>query len=371
MASIFISAGEASGDIHAGKLVRALRELRPSLGVRAVGGESLRGAGAEVVFPMEELAAMGLWEAAGRIPALLRARRTVLSDLECHRPDVFVPVDFGGLNLRLAGAARAAGIPVVYYIPPKVWAWGSWRAKRLREAVEEALVILPFEEELLGARGVRATYVGSPVLDHIGPRSFDPEADTVGLLPGSRAGEVSRIWPLLLEAARLLAARRPLRFLVPRAPGLPAELFALDPGSGLSLEVVTGRAQEVMERSALCLVASGTATLECAVVGTPMVVVYRVSALTYFLGKRLLSVPFVSLPNLIAGRRIVPELVQTSAEAVAGAAEPLLEGGPEREEMLAALAGVRELLGGPGASVRAARRLLTLLEDVTWSSSRA
>lgn len=361
MPSLFVSAGEASGDLHAGNLVQALRDLRPTLSVRAVGGESLRAAGAEVVFPSEEIAAMGLWEAAGRIPALLRARRTVLSHFDRHRPDAFVPVDFGGLNLRLARAARSRGIPVVYYIPPKVWAWGSWRAKRLRECVDEALVILPFEQEHLQARGIRSTYVGSPVLDHVGPRRFEADEDTVGLLPGSRTGEVSRIWPLLLEAARALSRGRRLRFLVPCAPGLQPELFEGD--HGVELEVLQGRGQEVMERSRVCLVASGTATLECAVVGTPMVVVYRLNGLTYALGKALVSVPFISLPNLIAGTRVVPELIQTTAATVAAAALPLLDGGREREVMLAGLAEVRRRLGEPGASRRAAKRVLTLLEE--------
>ncbi|MEW6490231.1 MAG: lipid-A-disaccharide synthase, partial [Thermodesulfobacteriota bacterium] len=209
MPTLALVAGEASGDIHGANLVRSLARLQPGLRVWAVGGAALRGAGAEIAFPSEELSAMGLWEAAGRLPALLRARRAVLGRFRRDPPDLFVPVDFGGLNLRLALAARKAGIPVVYYVPPKVWAWGGWRAKRLARAADEALVILPFEEPELQRRGVRARYVGSPVLDHLGPRRFAPEEGTVGLLPGSRRGEVSRIWPLLLAPARLRAAGRP------------------------------------------------------------------------------------------------------------------------------------------------------------------
>lgn len=365
MATVAVVAGETSGDLHAGNFLAALRGLRPDVTAWAVGGEALRAAGAEIVFPSEAIAAMGLLETLGKLPAVLRVRRAVLEGFASRRPDVFVPVDFGGLNLRLAAAAHRLGIPVVYYVPPKVWAWGERRAERLREAVDEALVILPFEEEFLRARGVAASYVGSPVLDHLGPRRFEAEPLTVGLLPGSREGEVSRILPVLLGAARRLAADRPgLRFLLPRAPGLPpGAVEGPLRASGVAAEVLAGagRAQEVMERARLCLVASGTATLECAAVGTPMVVVYRLSALTYALGKRLVKVPFVALPNLIAGRSVVPELLQTSPDAVAEAAESLLADGPLRAAALAGLAEVRERLGPAGASLRAAERVAARL----------
>lgn len=363
MATVAVVAGETSGDIHAGNLVAALRRLQPDVFVWAVGGGHLRRAGADVVFPCEEIAAMGLLETLGKLPALARARRRVLRGFDAHRPDVFVPVDFGGLNLRLAAAARARGIPVVYYVPPKVWAWGARRAARLRESVDEALVILPFEEPFLRARGVPAAYVGSPVLDHLGPRRFEPEPGIVGLLPGSREGEVSRILPVLLGAARRLAAGRPgLRFLLPRAPGLRREAVE-GPirAAGVAVEVLEGCAQEVMERSRLCLVASGTATLECAACGAPMVVVYRLNPLTYALARRLVKVPAVSLPNLIAGRPVVPELIQSDAKDVAEAAEGLLDDGPRRAAMLSGLAEVRELLGPPGASERAAERVAARL----------
>lgn len=356
--SLGIVAGEASGDAHAAALVRALRRSRPDLRVWAVGGDALRAAGAQVIFPAEELSVVGVWEAVERLPAVLRARARVLERLG-DPPDLFVPVDFGGLNLRLARAARRRGVPVAYYIPPKVWAWGPWRVRSLREAVDEALVILPFEEAFLRDRGVSARYVGSPVLDHLGPRRFSPEIDTVGLLPGSRPGEVARIWPLLREVASALARARPLRFLVPRAPGVSPEALASPPSSPpLPLEILEGRSQEVMERSRVCVVASGTATLECALVGTPLVAVYRVHPLTYAAGRLLVRVPFVSLPNLVAGRQVVPEFVQTGPEPVVEAVEALLVDGPRRDAALGALAEVRGSLGERGASERAAAFLL-------------
>jgi lipid-A-disaccharide synthase len=309
---------------------------------------------------------MGLLEAASRLPALIRARNLVIHRFAESPPDLFVPVDFGGLNMRLARAARRRGISVVYYIPPKVWAWGGWRAHKLRRAVDEALVILPFEEGLLRGLGVPATYVGSPLLDQVSDRKFAPESDVVGLLPGSREIEVCRIWPTLLAAAELLSRRRKLRFLTPRAPGLSrATLEGPLRRSGLSVEILDEGGHQVMERSRLVLVASGTATLECALVGTPMVVVYRVHPVTYIAARLLVRVPFISLPNLIAGRQVVPELVQGGPEAVAEAAEPLLDDGPERARLTLGLAEVQRALGEGGATERAADRILARLKRVS------
>lgn len=204
------------------------------------------------------------------------------------------------------------------------------------------------------------------MLDHLKPRRWEPERDVVGLLPGSREGEVSRIWPLLLDAAARLSRDRRIRFLAAKAPGLPRRALE-DPlrDRSVRVEILDGRAQEVMERSRLCLVASGTATLECALVGTPLVAVYRVHTLTYAVARRLVRSPFITLPNLIAGQAIVPELIQTDSEAVAKAAEPLWEEGPERKAMVRGLAGVRQALGRAGASERAALRVWSHLFHAT------
>jgi lipid-A-disaccharide synthase len=235
--------------------------------------------------------------------------------------------------------------------------------RQVRERVEEVLVILPFEEAFWRDHGVQATYVGSPVWDHLDERRHAAEPDVVGLLPGSRMGEIRHIWPLLVDAASWLAQRRPVRFLAPRAEGLPPHCLEAEARrAGIHLEVLEGRAQEVMERSRVCLVASGTATLECALVGTPMVVVYRTSGLTYALGKRLVKLPFVSLPNLIAGREVVPEWLQTGPEVVGASALELLEEGPRRSRMLADLGEVRSRMGERGASAHAAERIVARLQ---------
>ncbi len=355
MATVAVVAGEASGDIHAANLVRELRTLVPDLRVWAVGGPALAGAGAEIAYPSDRIAGMGLVEAAGRLPALLDARRRVVDRFRTDPPDLFVPVDFGGLNLRLATAARRAGVPVVYYVPPKMWAWGGWRVRRLRDAVAEVLVILPFEEAFFLDRGVPARYVGSPVADDVGGRGYAPEPDLVTLLPGSRPGEVSRIWPVLLGAAERLAQARPLRFAAAVAPGLDRSLLEAPLSrSGVAVDLVDGDSHALIARSRVVLAASGTVTLECALIGAPVVAVYRVSPVTRAVGRLLVRVPFFTLPNLVAGRRVIPELFQVGPEAVAREAVPLLGDGPARRAVLDGLAGVRAAVGGPGASRRAA-----------------
>jgi lipid-A-disaccharide synthase len=355
MAEIAVVAGETSGDIHAANLVAALHRLVPGVRVWGVGGERLRAAGAEIVFPCERLASMGLFESLGKLGALREARAAMARRFAERRPALFLPVDFGGFNLALAADAKRFSIPVCYYIPPKVWAWGAGRVEKVRRRVDRLLVTLPFEEPFWRGHGIPCEYVGSPVADHIALRSRDPEPDVVGLLPGSRMGEVSRIWPLLLASARIIGSRRKVRFLAPRAEGLPAD--CLDAGwnrGELDLTILPGSSQEVMERSRVCLVASGTATLECALVGTPMVVVYRMNPVTMALARRLVKLSWASLPNLIANREVVPECLQTGPGPVAEAALELMEDGPRRSAMISGLAEVRAAVGGPGASERAA-----------------
>jgi lipid-A-disaccharide synthase len=358
MARIAVVAGETSGDIHAGNLVSRLLKMRPDLEILAIGGERLEGAGARLLSHYSEISAMGLFEVAEKLPALRRAKKKMLALFRDDPPDLFIPVDFGGFNLVLAREAKKAGVPVIYFIPPKAWAWGSSRVEKIRKYCDHLLAILPFEEDFWRGHGVSCDYVGSPVLDHLADRTFAPEPDLIGLLPGSRKSEVTRIWPHLLEAARLISRVKKVRFAVPLAEGLDQNLLADGNSEGLELEICEGRSQEVMERSRVCLVASGTATLECALVGTPMVTVYRANPLSLFIARRLIAVPLISLPNLIAGREIVPELVQKPVEETARAALRIFDEGSPREEMLTGLSLVREKIGKPGASEKAAGIIL-------------
>lgn len=356
-------AGETSGDIHAGNLVAEILRLRPDVKVWAVGGARLKGAGAEIIFDSNAISAMGLAEAAAKLPALARARKAVLSGFYNRKPDIFVPVDFGGFNLRLAAEAKKSGIPVIYYIPPKAWAWGKKRVRHIQERVEEVLPVLPFEHDFWLRHGVKSRYVGSPVKDHLRPRRFSEEADTIGLLPGSRVGEVSRIWPKLAEAARIIADKRKARFLVARAEGLPEGMPDRSLVAGLECEFVEGDSQAVMERSKVVIVASGTATLECALVGVPMVVVYRMNPVTLAIARRVVSVDVISLPNLVAGERIVPELIQTSGAEIAREALAIADDCEARDAQKRGLLKVFEKVGPAGASERAARIILNRLEE--------
>ncbi len=355
MFRIAVSAGETSGDIHAANLIAALKSLRPDLAFSGLGGERMRGAGAEILMHYSEISAMGVVETFGKLGALRRAKALMLKLFAGDKPDLFIPVDFGGLNLILAKEAKKRGIPVIYFIPPKAWAWGEGRVEKIRAFTDHLIVILPFEADYWRGKGVSCDYAGSPVADHLTARAFRREDDLIGLLPGSRAGEVSRIWPHLLAAARIIAARRKTRFIAPRAEGLSPEMLKAE---GVEVEIVDGRAQEVMERSRACIVASGTATLECALVGTPMVAVYRLNPLTHLIAKAVVKLSHVTLPNLIAGREVVPELIQKSPEETALKTIEIFDEGEARQNMLDGLAQIALKVGPKGASARAAAIIL-------------
>jgi len=360
--------GEASGDLHAARLVRALRERGPCE-VSGVAGPELRAAGVECLARAEELAMVGFSEVAARLPLLLRTRRRLLEAYDRVRPDAVVLVDYPGFNLRLGPELKRRGARVFYYIAPQVWAWHASRARAMSRWVDRLAVVFPFEEPLFRAAGVAATFVGHPLLDDLEPEvdeaRFRAEvgaadgAPLLGLLPGSRPQEIARHAAPMLAAARALAAQRPgLVTLLALAPGLDAALA----GAGASLDgvrVVHGRTRATQAFATACAVASGTATLETALFGTPQVVVYRTGRLNYAIARRLVKLSHIGLPNIVAGREVAPELVQdrlTPAALAAGLA-PWFDDPAARATARAGLAIVRERLGGPGASVRAAELL--------------
>lgn len=365
MAKIFVSAGESSGDLFASLLVRHVLSLRPGLEFCGIGGKNLAREGVKLLARSEELAVVGLWEVARRLPAVLRAfgrAKEALKDV-----DAVVLVDFPGFNLKLAGVAKRLGLPVFYYIAPQVWAWGASRMGQIAERVTKMAVVLPFEEPLFRKFGVDATFVGHPLLDVVKfHRSnlrdeLGIEGSLVGLLPGSRTDEVRRHLPLFLEALDILGSKLPgTRGVVAAAEGVPKGTFRTAEGKGTP--VLWGRTYEVISSCDLVLVASGTATLEATLLETPMVVVYRTSWASYSVACRLVKVPHIALPNLVAGRPVVPELIQSSAspESIAEEALKVLKDGGKR--MRSELRTVREKLGEPGASERAAEHLLDMLD---------
>jgi len=361
--NVLVVAGEASGDLHAANLLAALQRLAPAVHAFGVGGERLRAAGLECIARSEELSVMGLAEVVRHLPRLLALSRRVRREVIARRPDVAVLVDSPDFNLPLAHALRGAGIPVVVYVSPQLWAWRAGRVRRIRRDVRRVLCVLPFEPAFYERHGVAAEYVGHPLVDELAPVMASApavEADTVALLPGSRWHEVESLLPAMLAAVdRLAAGRAGLRVRLIAAPGLAAErLTALLGAHAHRVELVVGDRHRALASCAAAMVASGTATLECALLGVPMVVGYRLHPLTYLLARNLVSVPFVSLVNLTAEAAVVPELVQHAftAEALAGEVARLL--GPDGDTVRARLAEVRRRLGSPGASERAARAVV-------------
>ena len=371
MPRILIVTGEASGDVHGANLAKALKAMDPGLSLLGVGGSRMQAAGVELVQGISQLDVMGLiGPSAVRalIHRVLRLRRILRED----PLDLVVLIDNPGLNLHFARVAKKAGRRVVYYIAPQLWAWRPRRMKWMQRRVDHVLVILPFEEELYRRAGVSCTFVGHPLLDEVAPSydraelrkrfGFDTAGPVIGLLPGSREGEVRALLPIMLQAMAKLAGAHPgLQFVVAQAPSIRDGLIEeLSAGIGMSVRVIRDQASEVMAAADLLLVASGTATLQAAVIGTPLVIMYRTSWLTYWIARWLIRVRWIGLVNIVAGRGIVPELIQEDATPgrLTEEATRLLVDRTSYDTMKAALHRVRGSLGEPGASRRAAAVVL-------------
>lgn len=366
MPRLLLSCGEPSGDLYAAELVGHLRQRVPGLEVVGLGGDRLQAQGARLTAHVRDLAVVGLLEVVSHLPRLRRIFRAVLAEVDARRPDVAVLVDYPDFNLRLARELRRRDIPVLYYVSPQVWAWRRGRLGAIRETVTRMLVIFPFEETVYREAGVPVTFVGHPLVDLVRPAAdtaaflescgLDPGRPVVAVLPGSRQKEVAHNVTRLAAAAELLRERKPeLQFLVALAPSLdPAPVERAFAPSGARL--VAGATHAALSAARLALVASGTATVEAALLRVPMVVVYRVSPLTYALGRPLVSVPHFAMVNLVAGRSIVPELMQSdfTPERVAAEAAALLEDRERYERTRRELEEVCRRLGSPGASARAA-----------------
>lgn len=318
---VLLVAGEASGDMHGGDLVQALRTLVPRVEVRGIGGPRLRAAGMETIVDAASIATMGFLEARERLGAVVRAYRTMRSLLRTDPPDLLVLIDFAEFNLALAGVAHRRGVPVLYYISPQVWAWRRRRIRKIARRVDRLAVVFPFEAALYAGTGARAEFVGHPLLDRVRPtrpraetlarHGLDPTKRLIALLPGSRVKEMHLILPAMADAAARLVARGDTQCALALADTLShADIAATMRGRPLPATVVEGDTYDLVHASEIALVASGTATLETALLERPMVIVYRVAPLTFALARRLVSVPFIGMPNLIAGRQVVPELVQ-------------------------------------------------------------
>ena len=378
MTKVMLSCGEPSGDLYAGALTTEIRRLDPTADVFGLGGEQLAASGGRLVRDFGGLAVTGLAEVVPALPRLWATYRRLVTTARAERPDVFVAIDYPGFNFRLGASVAELGIPVVYYISPQVWAWRRGRLRTMKRFVTRALVIFPFEEALYREADIPVAFVGHPLLDLATPalgrdafrRAYrlDPEAPTVAVLPGSRANELRMILPDLVGAVERIARAVPsVQFVIARAPNLPDALF--EPLARLTRVtsrvpcIVESQTDAVLVAADVVLTASGTATNQTAIHERPMVVVYRLSPLTYWMGRRFVRVNAFGMVNLVAEKPIVPEFLQEAftPEAVAGEAVRFLTDETHAATTRAELRTVREKLGGSGASRRAAEQVLDVV----------
>jgi lipid-A-disaccharide synthase len=376
---IMLVAGEVSGDLHGAHLVEAIHRIDPEVQFFGVGGEGLERKGMKLLYHAHSLSVVGITEALLKLRPILKAFQGLKESLDHEKPDLLILIDFPDFNLRLAKIAHRRGIPILYYISPQVWAWRRKRIKLIARLVKKMVVLFPFEVPLYEAAGVDVEWVGHPLLDIVKPTlpqevafqqfGLDPKRRTIGLLPGSRKHEVEKLLPPLLASAHLLQKEIPrLQFIIPLAPGISRA--TLSPWTGnisIPLKVVEGWTYDVMNLSELLITASGTATLEGAILGKPMVIVYKVSLPSYWIGKRLVRVDHIGLVNLVAGREIVPELIQkdVNPQRIAEEALRILKDPILRQRITESMAAVRQNLGEPGAAQRAARIVCSMLHEVS------
>jgi len=375
---ILVIAGEASGDLHGSNLMAAMKAFSPyPLKFTGIGGEKMGRQGLDSLFDIALLSVVGLTEVITELRHIIRAYNIIKGRLRQKRPDLVILIDYPGFNLRVARIAHGLGIPVMYYICPQVWAWRRGRSRLLARYCNSCAVILPFEEAFLRERGVNARFVGHPLLSIVKARrsrrtflkdlNLDENAKTIGLLPGSRRGEIKRHLPIMIETARLLKERlKDVQFLMPLSPGTDPRWFHPYPGDllmGLGIRLIKGKNYDAMAACDCLLLASGTVTLEASILEVPHVVIYKVSQLTYLLGRCVVRVPFIALSNLVAGKEVAREFIQGAArpailsETISG----LVVDREIQARIKAELRGIKEALGGPGAPERAAQMALELL----------
>jgi lipid-A-disaccharide synthase len=377
MTRVLISCGEASGDLYAAALVEELRRREPGIEIAGFGGPRLAAAGATLLEDYRHYSVTGLAEVVKQLPRTWALYRRLVGAARQAPPDVFVPIDFPDFNFRLASALDRQGIPVVYYVAPQLWAWREGRLDTMRRFASLVLPIFPFEPEIYERAGIPVEFVGHPLVDLIPPPAnrdavlreagLDPERPVLAVLPGSRRNEVHRILPDLVTAMPLLAERVPgIQALVARAPNLDDELFApLDAARAdarVPIAILDGRADDVLSAADVVLTASGTATVQTALHEKPMVIVYRVSELSYFLGRRFVKVDTFGMANLIAGKKVATELIQGffTPERVASEVARLFLDADAAEAMREEWRGVKHRLGDGGASGRAADAILRI-----------
>jgi lipid-A-disaccharide synthase len=376
---VMIVAGEASGDMYGARVVEEAHRLDSSVRFFGIGGTAMRRAGVETLVDSKDMAVVGLFEIISHLGVIARAFKLLKAGILHDTPDLLILIDYPGFNLRLAAVAKKAGVKVLYYITPQVWAWHSSRAKKIARLVDHAAVILPFEAPFFEREGLPVTFVGHPLLEMAVPSmsktaaqqefGLDSKRRTIGLFPGSRIKEINLLLPDMIKSAKLLKERfSDLQFLLPLASSVDRELVDEKiAGTGVAITVVAGKNYDVMQCCDAIIAASGTVTMEIALFGVPMVIVYRTSPFTFAIGSRLVKVAHVGICNIVAGERIVPELLQNDAEPlkIADELSRMLVDSQYTEDIRRKLHRVRSLLGDSGASERVARLAMEIMEQGT------
>ena len=371
--SILIVAGEVSGDIHGGELVKAIKELSPEIKIAGIGGENMSSAGMELLRSVNEMSFLGFTEIIKHLPFVRKVMKELLNWIEIERPKVVVLIDYPGFNLRLAKKAKKFGCKIIYYISPQIWAWGKGRIIKIARIVDQMIVIFPFEEEIYRNAGVPVEFVGHPILENLESSSskedffseneLDPDEKLIGLLPGSRFQEVDSLYKIMIDAVKLLKSEYPnVQSITAKSPALDNKVY--DTIADNENVKYSNDTYDVMKHSDLLFVASGTATLESACFGTPLIVVYRVSPISWIIGKILVKIKSIGLVNIVAGKKIAPEILQSdlTPSRLAREALSILKDEQLYAETSAELLKVKKLLGEPGASKNAAKIIIKHLQ---------
>lgn len=373
--TIMIVAGEASGDLHGASLIQEMLKIDPALNFYGIGGSKLEKMGVKLFANTSTMAVMGLTEIVSKLGSILKIMGIMKKSLDEYRPDLVILIDYPDFNLRLAKAAKKKGIKVFYYISPQVWAWRKNRINQIKKFVDKMAVILPFEVDTYATKGFTVNYVGHPLLDLVKPHyskqdsrkkiSIAENKTTIALLPGSRLSEVTKLLPEMLRAAEILAQKIPdVQFVLPLADTLEEKNISdISKSSPVKIKVITGLTYDVISSADLAIVASGTATLETGLLGVPMIIIYKVSPFSALIGRMIINVQHIGLVNIIAGKTIVPELIQSDAngQRIASEALAILLNEEKRQEIVVQLADIRAKLGSPGAARRAAQLALDML----------
>ena len=367
--SILIVAGEVSGDIQGAKLVVELKELSPGIKITGIGGDNMKSAGVELLHHVREMSFLGFSEIIKHLPFIRRVLNELTHWIEMNRPSAVVLIDYPGFNLKLARRAKKLGCKVIYYISPQIWAWGKSRIKKIARFVDLMIVVFPFEEKLYKDYGINVEFVGHPMLEGLDNTStkaeffekhkLDERKTLIGLLPGSRLQEVERLYPTMLEAVEKMRSNSTeLQSVTSLSPALDKEIYSsIEQGK---YAVHSTDTHDVMQHSDLLIVASGSATLESAFFGTPLIIVYRLSPISWFLGNLLVNIKSIGLVNIVAGENIAPEILQSdlTADRLAEEALSIITNDKISRMMSDKLSGVKKLLGEPGASMKAAKSIL-------------